>query len=255
MNSDEEPRGGGEERPGMTIRVIGGGAPAGWERVDDQAKAIPGGGNVVRLEQKEPIQRLRSVEDTEPVDYQQESYPESARGHAGASSLRSRWLIAGGVCVLAAMGVFVLAARNHEPPAATEGQGISKAPADVPVEERAVASRDVSFQSLHSLGDGKEVEMKVMLEPADYYTATLPQDAYHCFKLLSKAGDHGWGYLEKGSEHEKAFNDLLYPETTLPVARSGVPLVLRLRHAKDASSRQFMIVNVVAEGWVIWDTE
>jgi len=104
MNSDERDEGQEPESAGIEIRVIGGGAPAGWHEVEPEEE-------VVRLEKKSLPQANKSVEDVGPAG------PEPERRRRKRRGLRNRHLtlaMGGAVGVLVLLGVVVAVQQRND---------------------------------------------------------------------------------------------------------------------------------------------
>ena len=89
-NDEQQPV---EEPRGIEVRVIGGGAPAGWERVEDEQE------QVVRL-RKTGVTGVRSMEDVEP----HREVAESGRSRRRGWSQRTVTLLMAGVMGLLIIG-------------------------------------------------------------------------------------------------------------------------------------------------------
>ncbi|MBK1826536.1 hypothetical protein [Haloferula rosea] len=115
---------------------------------------------------------------------------------------------------------------------------------------------DVPFGELDRIEPSSEVVMRVVVEADHYYTSSIDDDRYRCFKLTPQFDeDWVWGYAEIGSPVAAQLETVLREDSMILEDRKDVSLILRLRKTPETGRRQLIIEDVVAENWVQWDGE
>lgn len=100
-----------------------------------------------------------------------------------------------------------------------------------------------------SQGDAREI--RGVISPSDYYTATWPETEYRSFQLIAPAGEKSiWCYARRSDAAEIALAELFQTGEILQESLSARKVTVRLEHGPDgALPNQWQVAELLHIDW------
>ncbi|GAA5480371.1 hypothetical protein [Haloferula helveola] len=114
---------------------------------------------------------------------------------------------------------------------------------------------ELGLEELRSSEPGTEALIRVVVSGDSFYNSTFPEEEVRCFEIESASGlEVAWAYAPKSSEVVRQIDEALHADGTILTSENSAKMTLRVRNSGSGTTGQFELVDVVAKGWIIWES-